>query len=160
MTKSFSIEIDGGFYDHTRFVSDLSHIQDVEVMMDAVEAWIWKNDAELRDELDPNENTSRNETCYFEVAIRDDDGVREYRKIYVHPDEPFEANGDWVYRGSSNGLRFYSCDSIFDDDDNWWKIEDEDAFTLLETGGVSKITYTQESPFNEDEDEDDSEDGE
>lgn len=147
------------FFDDDYDVDDLS----VRQMLGIVEEFVKNADNSFREEV-WGEDSDPFGTVEFEVDVSafDEDGDFEdgaSATVYMQPDEPYSASGNWVYRGSYNDVLMYSCASLNEQgerDGTWWRIIDTNDY--VERRRVSDVHYTQETPpMFRDDDEDDGE---
>jgi hypothetical protein len=154
----FQITIDGCEYDEDNFTNNPEDVAGEWAMLGLVEEWIQEHHNGLRGAL--NHQVSDLETTYFEVEVTDEDDAEASKSVYVQPDEPDDADGDWEYMGCYNSVEYSVCESLTDGEAQWWKIDDNSK--LGEMDGVSEITYTQNTPerFDEEEEEEEEEENE
>ena len=134
----FEVYVDGNEFNDV----DLSEATSAEEAWDLVTDWLLENSDEQLDEV-------HTETISFDVYVTDlDDDSRFRQDIFVHPDEPSDADGEWEYLGRLNNVEYRVCDST-GGEDRWYWIEDENNPT--DFGGLANRTYTQDTSMIPDE---------
>ena len=134
----FEVYVDGYEFNDV----DLSEATSAEDAWDLVTDWLLENSEEQLGEV-------LTKTIGFSVSVTDtDDDSRFNQDIYVHPNEPSDADGDWEYLGRLNNIEYRVCDST-GGEDRWYWIEDEN--NPSDFGGLSDRTYTQDASMIPDE---------
>lgn len=134
----FEVYVDGYEFNDV----DLSEATSAYDAWDQVTDWLLDNAEEQLDEV-------LTKTSGFSVSVTDtDDDSRFAQAIFVHPDEPSDADGEWEYLGRLNNVEYRVCDST-GGEDRWYWIEDENNPT--DFGGLANRTYTQDTSMIPDE---------
>ncbi len=127
----FEVYVDGYEFNDV----DLSEATSAYDAWDQVTDWLLDNAEEQLDEV-------LTKTSGFSVSVTDtDDDSKFYQDIFVHPNEPSDADGDWEYLGRLNNIEYRVCDST-GGEDRWYWIEDEN--NPSDFGGLANRTYTQD----------------